>query len=460
MGNVPLPASSGTGVFSLRASPSEPVSQDVALLGVLREAAIAGPLSTDAMLNALADASRVLSGADGTAIASRKEGIIVCRARSGDMAPDLGAPLNSDSGISGECLRTASIQICADAETDARVDSDACRTLGIRSVAVVPLRGRTGMFGVLEAFSARTNAFNNEQIDALRSLAEIAETAYERERKAANPALPTPAPLRPALFPAPARVEPDAEQNGEQDQDSERWSIKVYGWIACATITLLAITWTVRMSWRHAGAEIAASAATRQPVASTTSAPNVEPFATTKPDPSIRSHQGERVPKSPVENSADTDIDRSPKTSALSIREEPAGTKRSPANTFESAPPPPVQIAVNNVREELPKLGAESEPLPRFGGSVSQGIVPAALVERVDPPYPLEARSHGISGDVILDATVAEDGSVHKVTVVSGPGILANAAIIAVRKWRFSPAMLNGKPLEVQKRITIAFKMP
>jgi TonB family protein len=81
-------------------------------------------------------------------------------------------------------------------------------------------------------------------------------------------------------------------------------------------------------------------------------------------------------------------------------------------------------------------------------------------VERVDPPYPVEARSHGISGDVTLDATIAEDGSVRKVTVVSGPGILANAALIAVRKWRFSPAMLNGKPLEVQKRITIAFKMP
>jgi hypothetical protein len=296
MGNLPLPASSGARVLRLAAVPptSEPaqaqapqVSQEIALLGVLREAATAGPLSTDAMLNALADAARVLSGADGTAIASRKDGIIVCRARSGDMAPDLGAPLTSDSGISGECLRTASIQVCADAETDARVDSDACRALGIQSVAVVPLRGRTGMFGVLEAFSARTRAFENEQIDALRSLAEIAEMAYERERKVATPplatpALPTPALPTPALRAAllPAGAEPDVER----DQGSERRSIKVYWIIACVTVALLAMTWIARMSWRQTGAEIAASAATRQPVSSTTAASNVQPFATTKPN--------------------------------------------------------------------------------------------------------------------------------------------------------------------------------
>src|SRR5215831_20896089 len=100
---------------------------------------------------------------------------LVCCARSGDMAPSLGAPLNSDSGISGECLRTASIQICNDTSTDARVDSEACQALGIRSVVVVPLLGRMGMFGILEAFSARTDAFEEEQLNSLRSLAEIAE---------------------------------------------------------------------------------------------------------------------------------------------------------------------------------------------------------------------------------------------------------------------------------------------
>jgi len=404
------------------------------------------------MLNALADAARVLSGADGTAIASRKDGIILCRARTGDMAPDLGAPLNSDSGISGECLRTASIQVCADAEADARVDSEACRALGIRSVAVVPLRGRMGMFGVLEAFSARTGAFENEQIDSLRALAAIAEIAYERERKVRNPVLST-STLRAALFPAFART--------QRNPASERRSMKLYGIIGCSTVALLAITWVARMSWRQTGTAMGTKAASRHPVSSPT-APNVQPVATIKPDAAVRPHQSDRMPKSVVENTAN--IERSPETSALakipSMTEVPASRKRSGEATLESAPAPPVQIAVRNLRDEMPNLGSESEPLPRFGGAVSQGIVPAALVERVDPAYPVQARSHGIGGDVILDATIAEDGSIRKVTLVSGPGILANAAIIAVRKWRFSPATLNGKPLEIQKRITILFKLP
>src|SRR5215469_6522146 len=260
MGDLPLPASSGAGVLSLGIAPptSEPThvhandaSRDIALIGVLREAAVTGPQSADAILNALADAARVLCGADGTAIASRHDGIIVCRARSGDMAPGLGAPLNSDSGISGECLRTASMQICNDTSTDARVDSEACRALGIRSVVVMPLHGRMGMFGILEAFSARTDAFEEEQMNSLRSLAEIAEMAYERERSAPNTA-DTISTVRAAL--SAAAVQADL------DQHRARSSSKRYWIIAGIAVALFAMAWTARISWRQTGAEIAASA--------------------------------------------------------------------------------------------------------------------------------------------------------------------------------------------------------
>lgn len=465
MGNLPLPVSSGAGVLSLGIAPpvSEPglskpaeISHDIALLGVLREAAMTGPLSTDAMLNALADAARILSGADGTAIASRKDGVIVCRARSGETAPDLGAPLNSDSGISGECLRTASIQICADAATDARVDAGACRALGIRSVAVVPLRGRMGMFGILEAFSARTEAFENEQIDSLRSLAEIAETAYERERNAANPAPAAPA-IRVALFPSPTRV--------EHDQSSARSSTKRY-WIALgASIVLLAMAWIARISWRQTGAEIAASTAAPHTVSASTDHSTIQPTATAKPDAAIPASSADRTRKGAIENAAG--IERVPEGSALmtatrdtALREASATSEKSDVDAVENTPAPPVQVAVSEAREEVPKFAAESAPLPQFGGTVSQGIIPAALVERVNPQYPLQARSHGVGGNVVLDATIAENGTVRKVSVVSGPSSLTSAALAAVRQWRFSPALLDGKPVEVQKRITVVFKLP
>jgi TonB family protein len=78
----------------------------------------------------------------------------------------------------------------------------------------------------------------------------------------------------------------------------------------------------------------------------------------------------------------------------------------------------------------------------------------------VNPIYPPEARIQRLAGLVTLDATIAEDGSVHNLKVISGPSLLASAATTAVKQWRYSPSTLDGKPIEVQKRITIVFKLP
>src|SRR5207302_8656812 len=123
------------------------------------------------IFRAATDAARILSGADGTALALRTSGVIICRARSGSIAPEVGSPLNVDSGISGECLRSATVLLCHDAATDSRVDPEVSASLSIRSIVVVPLRGAMGIAGILEAFSGRMNAFSAEEIDSLRSLA-------------------------------------------------------------------------------------------------------------------------------------------------------------------------------------------------------------------------------------------------------------------------------------------------
>jgi len=460
MGDLPLPASSGVGVLSLGIAPptSEPsqppekdASRDIALLGVLREAAMTGPQSADAILNALADAARVLTAADGTAIASRHDGVIVCRARSGDMAPSLGAPLNSDSGISGECLRTASIQICNDTSTDARVDSEACQALGIRSVVVVPLLGRMGMFGILEAFSARTDAFEEEQMNSLRSLAEIAEMAYERERSAPNTA-DTISTVRAALSAA-------AVQAG-LDEHRARSSTKRYLILAGIAVALFAMAWIARISWRQTGAEIAASASAT-PNVSTSAAPALQLVAVEKPNAAFPAHTTDRARAKVLENAAAIDKESDTIAPLTPSKNPPiadlAARNVAREDTVESAPS--VQMASGSVREDMPRLAAEAGPLPRFGGTVSQ-VVPATVLQRVNPIYPPQARTQGIGGNVILDATIAPDGSVPKVKVISGPPSLADAATRAVRQWRFSPAVLNGKPVEVEQRITIVFKLP
>src|SRR5215470_1638346 len=174
--NRDVPPSPAVEQATVEESPGE-----LELVSMLREAAESGSRSLASIVDALADTARVLSGADGTALGLETRGVIVCRARSGETAPPIGSPISAESGISGECLRTATMLVCHDAMADPRVDAEVCRSLGIRSVAAVPLRGPRRVAGILEAFSARPNAFDGDGLTSLRDLAEIAETAYRRE---------------------------------------------------------------------------------------------------------------------------------------------------------------------------------------------------------------------------------------------------------------------------------------
>jgi protein TonB len=97
--------------------------------------------------------------------------------------------------------------------------------------------------------------------------------------------------------------------------------------------------------------------------------------------------------------------------------------------------------------------------LPAADLAISQ-VTEAALVHNVQPVYPTEARARHLAGAVVLEATIAEDGSTRDLKIISGPPLLAKAAIEAVRQWRYRPSLLNGKPVAAQKQITIVFKNP
>ncbi len=485
MGDLPLPPSSAPGVLSRDPNPdpltparavAPPAPDNTALLGVLRQAVSAGSLSTDSLLNAIADAARVLSGAHGTAIASRVNGLVVCRARSGDMAPPLGAPLNTDSGISGECLRTAAILVCGDTSTDERVDPEVCNSLGIRSVAVVPLRGRTGMLGILEAFSERADAFQEDQINSLRALAEIAEAAYERERAGppVAPAAVTSSRIRPALFAAPIVAGPAVEGIGNL-----RFATKYYWIVGAACVVLLLATIIVRLSWRHTGEEIAASEPHPQTVSTVqASSPDTAVKQSSKPDAAFTSRKADRAPvvdhpqasdrapaKDVVKNAAqiepaDSFKPTSPTKSAPTKDAVGNATPAPAAPVADSDAPPKIEIASSSTPEEVARLTSASAKMPELGVTVSQGVVEANLLHKVDPVYPAAARSRGVTGSVVLDAAIKENGSVGKVKIVSGPAILADAAINALHEWKYSPTLLNGKPVQAEKRITFVFKLP
>jgi TonB family protein len=81
------------------------------------------------------------------------------------------------------------------------------------------------------------------------------------------------------------------------------------------------------------------------------------------------------------------------------------------------------------------------------------------LSYRVDPAYPLEAKQKGIEGVVKIEQVIGPDGSVRRVKLLSGPPLLAPAALEAARYWRYFPALLNGQPVETEQEITIDFRL-
>jgi len=75
------------------------------------------------------------------------------------------------------------------------------------------------------------------------------------------------------------------------------------------------------------------------------------------------------------------------------------------------------------------------------------------------PDYPAIARSARVTGTVILEAVIAEDGTVRDVRVLRSIRLLDEAAIEAVRQWRFTPTLLNGEAVPVIMTVTVAFNL-
>jgi hypothetical protein len=133
----------------------------------------------DAFLNQVVEQAQVITGACGAAVALRQGRVVLCRARCGETGPRLGAQLDNDSGISGECLRTGRGLRCEDAHRDIRVDPAVCGQLGLRSIAVIPILGigSTRAEGILEVFSRQPRAFDEWHLEILKQLGQLVTAA-------------------------------------------------------------------------------------------------------------------------------------------------------------------------------------------------------------------------------------------------------------------------------------------
>ncbi len=153
----------------------------------------------------------------------------------------------------------------------------------------------------------------------------------------------------------------------------------------------------------------------------------------------------------------------------------------SPVRKTEEAPPPPVGTTGGVVggvpggivggvpggvltdmptsARSVPMLAKSPEPMPVKRIRVASRVAEANLIHDVPPQYPPEAGRARIEGTVVLMAMIGKDGSVEDVRVESGLPVLAQAAIDAVKQWRYKPYVIDGEPVEVDSRITINFNL-
>ena len=111
------------------------------------------------------------------------------------------------------------------------------------------------------------------------------------------------------------------------------------------------------------------------------------------------------------------------------------------------------------VRVAKPASGVVSyTPVTRL--RVGGGVQPPAIISNVAPVYPEVAKVARVEGVVLIEAVIATDGSVREARMVRSIPLLDQAALDAVRQWRYQPVLLNGVPVEVSMTIAVNFVLP
>ena len=107
----------------------------------------------------------------------------------------------------------------------------------------------------------------------------------------------------------------------------------------------------------------------------------------------------------------------------------------------------------------IPSQHAVVREAVRGSVRVSGMVVEGLLLHRTLPAYPPIAVASRTQGTVVLQATISRSGTIENLHVASGPPMLQQAALNAVRSWRYKPYLLNGDPVEVETTVNVVFKL-
>ncbi len=127
----------------------------------------------DAVLQFVTERALSLTGASGAALAFLTDDKMICRARAGEPAPPLGAPVDAKQGLSGECVRSGLLVSCEDTENDPRIDPEIGHALGIGSLMAAPIVSDFRVVGLLEVFFPHPRGFTKAHETVLDRLVEM-----------------------------------------------------------------------------------------------------------------------------------------------------------------------------------------------------------------------------------------------------------------------------------------------
>jgi TonB family protein len=138
-----------------------------------------------------------------------------------------------------------------------------------------------------------------------------------------------------------------------------------------------------------------------------------------------------------------------------------SGSELTPDFPLDSNPPGTIEIENSGparLTVEPPSIETRKPPEKKVE-KVSEGVQQAQLVSRIEPRYPFLAVQTRTQGTVVLHAIISREGRIEALEIVSSHPLLVQAAVDAVRQWRYRPTFLNGEPVEVETSITVTFRL-
>jgi TonB family protein len=443
---------------------------------------VSADLALEIVLNEVVEQARLATGASGAAIVLGRDGEWVCRASAGGNAPNLGARLDTASGLSGACVKTRTVQRCDDAQNDPRVNIEACRILGVRSVIVLPLLQKGELVGVFEVFSTWPSAFGERDERTLEALwlrvLRNLERGAEVMSAAVEPSNGTQSIADGFLAEFDEIALGQAASKASSGRGMNLMTLAL-GAVVLAYAILLTVLVSQRLSGQKAAVSVhppaAAAAVSTGAESHTAGAAESAASVATPVTPGTQSAgSGSGAPKSGSTHSGTVSTSSgagashasaSPPSSLLVFENGKEVFRMKP--TPEAAPEQSKEATGSGAANRTDVTSARAGEVKDASAVELAGVLelPAEVAEgsllyRVEPDYPEAARQQQIQGGVAMDVRIGKDGSVQGVTVVSGPPLLAQAATAAVKQWRFKPRVVSGRPAEIETRIILNFRLP